>query len=218
MNRQYFFATLFLSALCLISKAQTADPELDNYSRLDVSYVSQQPVDIEAGIPLVSNHSLTGVSLAYTFGINVTGHSTPLFLEVGPDISYTQRTDEVDIWYDAFSVVHEDVKMQILSLGTPLNLTYRLPLSDAFVLAPSAGLNAKLNLLAKTSSGGETADLLDHGAKRFQLGCNAGCGIYYGRYYLGLQYAYDLTPFYTYQQGHEKERYQQFRLSLGYRF
>lgn len=190
--------------------------DVADYSRLSVSLVSAQPVSSGGGVPLVSNHSLRGVGASYLMGFNVCGRRLPLFVEVGPECSYVRNTDDIDYWDEDVLVLHDEVSTKLLWLGSPINLTYLHRLTDNVALAPSAGLNVKVNLLAEVSSLGVDEDCFDHDAHRVQLGCNAGCGLYLDRFYLGLRYRADVTPFMA--QGGKKERYQDFSLSVGVRF
>lgn len=203
-----------LGMLPLAGLAQSSD-ETDNYSRLDLSLVSQQPVYASDGVTAWSTHNLQGVGVGYLFGINVTGHHLPLFLEVGPECSFTRRSEEIDYWDIQLNKTSDEVNTQLLSLSTPLDLSYHCRLNDDVVLAPAVGLQAKVNLLAKVSSEGETTNLLDGEARRFQLGWNLGCGLYYNRLYLGLRFTSDVTPFLP--EKHDKLRYQCYVLTLGVR-
>lgn len=198
--RHACLAGLLLCSVPLSVSAQSTDVSTQNYSRLSLSYAITQPVISTSGISSVSTHNLYGMSVGYLYGINVTDHRLPLFLEVGPECSYVRRSDEIDYWEDNFLLSQEETRTQLLTFSTPINLAYMHPLSDALMLAPSAGLNAKVNLTAH----------------RFQLGWNAGCGIYLHRYYLGLRYTADFTSFMS--QGKIKEKTQTLDLSIGLRF
>lgn len=209
-------AVLLLMGAAACGWAQRGVDVTENYSRLDLSFEAWQPVSVNGGMAMVSNHSLYGAGLGYVYGFNVTGHTAPLSVEVGPKISFARRQDEIDYWDDDRLTRHEDISTQMLALNVPINLTYQHRLTVDVILAPTAGLNAKVNLLATTRCEGETTDLMDHGGKRLQWGWNAGCGVYLGRYYAGLRYSADLTPFAT--EGTSKERYQSFDLSIGLRF
>ncbi len=200
---------------CFVS-GQTVDTDMQNYSRLNFSFAITQPVTSSHGITSVSTHNLYGMNVGYLFGINVTDHRLPLFLEVGPEGSYVRRTEEIEYWGDSYLISQEEINTQLLTFSSPINLAYLYRITDALVLAPSAGLNAKLNLVANNRVKGETFDFFDQDAHRFQLGWNAGCGIYLHRYYLGLRYTADITSFLSQRQ--LKEKYQNVDFSIGLRF
>lgn len=197
-------------------QTKTVDSDMQNYSRLNFSFAITQPVTSSHGVTSVSTHNLYGMNVGYLFGINLTDHRLPLFLEVGPEGSYVRRTEEIDYWDDLYLINQEEISTQLLSISSPINLAYLYRLTDNLVLVPSAGLNAKLNLVANNRVKGETFDLFDQDAHRFQLGWNAGCGIYLHRYYLGLRYTADITSFLSQRQ--LKEKYQNIDFSIGLRF
>lgn len=205
-------------ALCSIAaaSAQSSASDTDNYSRVTLGTVISQPVYTGDGIARVSNHNLYGVSAGYLVGINVAGHSMPLFVEVGPELGFARRSEEIDYWEDHTLTLHDEIQTKRLTLSSPVNMVYLHHFTDAIALAPSAGLQAKVNLLAETSSEGKTTSLFDAGANRFQLGWDVGCGIYFGRFHLGFSYVADITPFMS--DDDEKERYQNLNFSIGLKF
>lgn len=211
---------LLLSALLLCSTmaASAGDYyyETDNYTRLDLNLVSTQPVTTSYSYTAISQHNLYGLGLSYLRGVNLTGKRLPLFLEMGPEVNFVRRSDEVDYWDDNIMVDRDNVNTQLLTLSMPVDLAYQYRVTDVIVLAAAAGVNAKANLMAKTSVDSETTDLFDEGASRFQMGWNAGCGIYFNRFYLGFRFTADITPFM--EHGEVKERFQSSSLSLGLRF
>lgn len=205
-----------LGSIAFGAAAQTSATDTDNYTRATLGMVISQPVYTGEGVARVSNHNLYGMSAGYLFGINVTSHSMPLFVEVGPELSFARRSEEIDYWEDHTLTLHDEIHTKRLTLSSPVNMVYLHHFSDAIALAPSAGLQAKVNLLAETSSEGKTTSLFSHGANRFQLGWDAGCGIYFDRFHLGISYAADLTPFMS--DHDEKERYQNLTFSIGLKF
>lgn len=217
IGMKHYMLVASLLAMPFVTKAQSAAPQAgENYSRMNLSFVSMQPVYSGHGVSAMSSHSLYGAGISYLYGINVTGHRMPLFVEVGPECSFARRSEEIDYWDGSTMTMHDEIDTRILTLGTPINLSYQYRLSDNVMVAPSAGLNAKVNLMAKTRSKGATIDLFDMDAHRFQLGWNAGCGIYLDRLYLGLSYTADITPFIS--QSKEEESFHDIKVSLGLRF
>lgn len=175
--------------------AQIVATEGGNYKRLSVGVDVAQPVWSGHGAAAMSTHNLFGLGASYVYGIDITGHRLPLYLEVGGECSYVHRTEEIDYWEDVVLSLHEELNTQLLTLSAPIDLAYHLRLNDAWVLAPAAGVTAKANLLAQVSGSGETVNRFDAGAHRFQLGWNVACGAYFHRLYLGMRYSADLTAF-----------------------
>lgn len=159
--------------------------DVDNYGLLTFSPVFSIPyIDDDSG------DTFYGIGIGYLFGINITGHKIPLFLEVGPEVNYMTRKDKADSKYVDDSWYH------LLSVNTPLNVAYKLKVGDNITLAPFAGLTARINILAMSVDDEETYNAFDDGnAKRFQLGFNAGFGAYFNRFYVGYRYNHDLTAF-----------------------
>lgn len=210
--------SLCLGLVCMLPYATLAQSHTDekNYSRLTFDLVVSQPIYTGEGVSAASTHNLYGVGIGYLYGIKISGQRLPLFLEVGPECTFVRRTDELDYWDGNTLSRHDELETQILCLGSPINLTCHYHLNNDLVLAPSAGLTAKVNLLAKTKSEGKSTSMFDDGAHRFQLGWNIGGGLYVGRYYVGLCYTADVTSL----QSHDywKERFQNFTINLGLTF
>lgn len=205
MKKNKFFLTAILSAITLSASAQFVNSNssssstalrpssvnsiTENYSRLNILPIFSQANVSGNGVNMTLDDLMYGIGIGYLFGINITGHNIPLFLEIGPEINYTCRYDEGDK-----SV--EDTFTQMITIGTPINVAYKIGLSDAISLAPFAGLNAKINVLSAVYQDGETYDTFDNvDANRFQLGWNVGIGCYFNRFYLGYRYYSDITPF-----------------------
>lgn len=208
-----------VSLLCLLASSLSAqsNPTANaNYTRLDFDFIQSQPVITGNGVMLKSNHNLYGMGVGLLYGYNITGHSIPLYLEIGPECSFVRRTEEIDYWEEDIMTQHEEVKTQLLTIGTPINLAYHLRLTDVISLTASTGLNAKVNLLAEVRSDAETTDLFEEGANRFQMGWNIGCSVNFKHFSLGLRHQDDFTPFISNKR--DKERYSNFTLSLGFKF
>ena len=211
-------AVALLMAAALTASAQKFSlTDTDDYSRLDLLPNLADPIYYDHGLHATS-HMAPGIGIGYLFGINVTGHSLPLFLEVGPEVNYNVRFEEVDTWDDASGKpTEEDFTTRMLNVGVPLNVVYKVRFTDAISLAPFAGLNAKFNLLASTyRDGKEIADSFDDGANRFQMGWNAGVGIYFNRFYVGQRFSSDITPFL--KERYYKLKYKNYYLSFGVKF
>lgn len=214
LSNHSLLSFILLCLMPIAAHAQDESHSADNYSKLSLSLDITQPVHSGYGVTALSNHTLSGIGISYLWGFNVTSHQLPLFLEVGPECRFVRSTEEIDYWEDNTLTQHDEVSTRLLTLSTPVNLTYFCQLTDALVLAPSAGLNLKANLLATKRSMGHSIDLFDQDAHRLQLGWNVGCGLTFDRYCLSLSYQGDFTSFMT--EGRVSERFQSLSLSLGY--
>lgn len=210
----------FLLLLLTLLRPATAHAQLghyDHYARFSASLTSTEPVYDVHGVTKPTSHNLSGFTAGALVGLNLTRHHLPLFLEFGPEFTFVRRSDQIDYWDGDHLTGHDDIETRLLTLGTPINLTYHVPLLPWLRIAPSAGLNVKAHLQAKDSDGHSDYNLLlDDDVHRLQLGCNVGCGIYLSRLYLGLRFDKDLTPFRSLK--HLDESYQSLHATLGLKF
>lgn len=180
--------------------------DTDNYKRLNFSIVMSQPTlsGRISGTDFRSSEiddMMFGVGIGYLYGINITGHNLPLFLELGPEFNYTFNVIE-DTYYDEKTWLH------FLSVGTPIDVAYRLRLSDNISLAPFGGLDVRVNAMALAVGDDYTAsyfnsDDFEPTANRFQLGWNVGIGFYFGKFYLGYRFNSDIIPFMSDSEGRD---------------
>lgn len=132
-----------------------------------------------------------GVDLGVLFAKNIAKCNLPLYLEYGLEASWNKFSA-----YDYY--VEETAKYNFMSLSVPVNIAYKLYISDTDIaISPYIGLNAKYHVLGKVKWDGETEDFFEDGedVNRFQLGLNMGLGISFNRIYLGYRYQSDIMPF-----------------------
>lgn len=213
MKTNKIIAALLLAAATLPVSAQSSNT--DNYSRLDLHLILSNPEFEGHGVYLTDSHVQYGIGLHNVYGINLTGHKLPLFLEIGPEVNYTYKYEEVDNW-DFEYLYTEEIETRRLSVGTPIDVAYKFRLSDAIAISPYAGINVKYNVLAATYYDDIKFDDFEDGANRFQLGWNIGFGFYFGKFYLGHRYSEDITPFI--EKHHSKTIFQTHYLNLGIQF
>lgn len=162
--------------------------DVKNYGRLNISPAFSLPyMDGEYG------ETYWGLGIGYLFGVNLTGQHIPLFLEIGPEITWLTRTEKVDeIYYDK-------IYFHLLSLSSPLNISYKISLGNKNYIAPFIGLTAKFNMMATIQDevvhSMFNKDYSEDIPNRFQLGWNTGVGFYFNRFYLGYRYSPDITSF-----------------------
>mgnify|MGYP004447309669 FL=1 len=104
----------------------------------------------------------------------------------------------------------ESISSKMLSLSVPINVSYRLRITDGIDIQPYTGINLKVNVLGDityTYEGhyhydyykeSETKSWFDeeYGAKRFQMGWQIGLGVNFKKFYLGLEYGLDFMNLY----------------------
>ena len=128
------------------------------YNRIGASYNSIS-TDAEG------SGSVSGASLSWTKGISVS-KSMPLYIETG--IGATYEFDELNA----------------LTATIPLNVTYKLPVTEGIKIAPLAGLTFNGNILSDADD-----------VKVFSLGWQAGVNVELGKFYVGVTYGGGLTNY-----------------------
>ena len=128
------------------------------YNRIGASYNSIS-TDAEG------SGSVSGASLSWTKGISVS-KSMPLYIETG--IGATYAFDELNA----------------LTATIPLNVTYKLPVTEGIKIAPLAGLTFNGNILSDADD-----------VKVFSLGWQAGVSVELGKFYVGVTYGGGLTNY-----------------------
>ena len=159
------------------------------------------------------NTSLNGLSLGYSHFIPL--GDIPLFLSPGGAVQW---------FFKSRSEGSVDYKTNMISVKIPINLMYSFLISDNFRIEPYAGIYGRVNIWGenKESYGGksETVNIFegDDGAKRFQLGWNAGVNFRIADVFtIGAGYFMDLLKFQNYSSGkHDvKTNFQGFDITLG---
>ena len=161
--------------------------------------------------------STPGFGLGFIKGIELS-KTKPLFLELGANANFLFKKADFSEGED----YKLTAKYSFLNLAIPVNLAYRIKVSDAFSIQPFAGLNMKFNLLGKCKYeveedsfsfeseenffsdkysvdeyGDSDGDSYFGGdkAKRVQLGLNVGCGFNISKLYIGYTFQPDLTNY-----------------------
>lgn len=142
----------FAMAVALIAAITVQAQDLtDNYQKVYAGFQTNAAFDSNVD-------ALKGFDLGYAYAFNITGHNIPLFLEVGAEYSYLQRTDH-------------DIKFKDHSLQIPLNISYKFG-NEKFSVAPFVGEALKVHMSTKIEDQSVFDD--DSNAKRFQAYLNLG--------------------------------------------
>lgn len=186
-----------------------------------LKYAPMQLTSTAKGVDAKTFHSVTfGVSYDYQLG------DSPAYLEGAYEAS--------GAWFSKRYSDGVKYSMDLYYCKIPLNLAFRLNLSDAFAIVPYGGLNIKWNIYGeereKDSQGySQKWKLFDDGKTydddydRFQFGYQAGIKLIIGNVFsIGASWEADLTNFCKYYnsntQKEEKEKFKSFVFQLAYCF
>ncbi len=221
-----FIATMFAAATST-AFAQNDTPSITN--RASVFY------DLNTLYPSgASNTYFNGYGVGYN--IDFKGSDTyPIYVGTGLDVRFVFNnrniTDDLD-----FDLVSIKAQTTIINFNLPVNVSYRVPVTDKFYLTPFAGLNFRVQAYGNTSlkislpdntpevitdrlenidkniNLFSSDDMGDNHLRRFQMGWHAGVNMEYNNVVLGLSYGTDFVKL------HKDLGSSNFLVSLGYRF
>lgn len=116
---------IFAMAVALIAAVTVQAQDLtDNYQKIYAGWMNL--TDYISGADAAS-----GFNVGYAYGINITGHNKPLFLEVGAEYSYLKKEE------------FKDNTLQI-----PLNITWKFG-NENFSVAPYVGEALRIHMSTK---------------------------------------------------------------------
>lgn len=183
---------LSVLAVSGVMNAETVESvsQYPDYNLIGISYTNIL-FDIEEDQDI----SMNGFSANYTHGFNLI-KKLPLYFETGVNFSFG-IFNKIYKYKDKGEKYKTSEKLSFISV--PLNIAYKFDVNDKFSVKPFLGLNAKVNVLGKTtvSYDGEKESMNwydkdnDGYFKRFQLGWHIGVGAQYSKIYLGLDYGTD---------------------------
>jgi hypothetical protein len=172
------------------SSISLSSASTDDYSRFQLGYVISTPkLDGES-----ADDSYKGVSVGLLYGKNI-NQSMPLFLEYGANLTWLNYN---------YSEDDESYKHNILNIAVPINIAYKIGLSDDITLVPYVGINFKGNVVSKEKyEWGDESESYNYFDKddvgsddqwnRFQFGGQIGVGINFKQLYVGYQFQGDFT-------------------------
>lgn len=128
------------------SKSFGSSASEEGYNSIRLSYLPTQ-IDLNGLEALYGDKSnLNGASFEYIRGINFV-KDIPLFLEIGIGGKWSNWTDSYEKEYDMY-IYNSNTSLNVASLYIPLNIGYRISLTEDFSIMPYAGLMAQANLAA----------------------------------------------------------------------
>lgn len=187
----------------------------ENYQRLQVSYVSYKMTNSEIGDKEITPK---GVNLAGVIGVPVSDVQ-PIYLETGLNMTWAHSAEDF--------ALNSEVKFTYMNAAIPLNGVYKFELNDKVAFSGHAGLNFKVNYMAKqhvnVPGDKESWSMLskkdmgsrDDRANIFQLGGQVGAGVHLGVLYLGYQFQTDFMKFQQYKAGGDSHKWLANYITLG---
>lgn len=198
----------------------------ESYTRLQVSYITNTLSNIDEDAIAPKGFALGGV-----LGLPVSDN-LPIYLEPGLNISWSHSAKDLK---ELGCKIAEE-KFSYMNVAVPVNGVYKFELNDKVAFSGHAGLNFKVNFMAKEHSktfdpvsGKETSkydcswiskdDMGDreNRANIFQLGGQVGVGVHLGQTYIGWQFQ---TDFMKFQQedvdGADKHKWHTQYITIGY--
>lgn len=137
-------AALTLSGMAQ-SKGQIVK-DTKGYNTLSVGYSGMRSITKDEYYTQRENTLANGVELNYMKGISVC-KKQPLFVEAGARLSYNTDSEK-----DMLNATHIKMRCNFLALTIPVNLTYRLKLSNGIMIAPLAGVHLRTNIVGQLNS------------------------------------------------------------------
>lgn len=158
-----------------------------------------------------------GFTLSYVYAWHFT-RTLPFFVEAGGGVNF---------WRHSYDASEDDVTLKtyqnILGLYIPVNVVYKIRVTDKIALKPYTGIYFRLGLLGKEKyeSGVDGHTVSDsynlYGSeggdwKRFQMGWQIGLTADYGSYNFGIGYGIDFN------EAAPEARFGSFSLRVGKNF
>lgn len=162
-----------------------------------------------------ASFSLNGFVAGYSIDFRITTHH-PLYLGTGLDTRFTTR-DKTFHDTNTYDAIKAKVSTHFLNFNIPINLSYRLPLSETFNITPQLGLDVRVQAIGKRTttisypSGAHLPSanvsgftpgsvnlfsrnvLGEQALRRFQAGWHAALKLQYDQFVLGISYGTDFA-------------------------
>lgn len=174
----------------------SVEKQKKGYNRLSVAY----DAEFYTGDALLKSITGNGFNVMYNHGFGLSS-KIPIFLEVGVGLGYNvgKNTQYEEGNYE------DKLQLSNLWLKVPVNVSYKVNLTDKISLLPYTGINFKVNALGdykieeyyKGEKEDEDSYSIfddDMGGKRFQMGWQIGVGVNISKLYVGIQYGIDFMP------------------------
>lgn len=214
--------TLAAAMLLTVSAAMAQE----NYTRLQVSYINNTLTNVEEDAIAPKGFTLGGV-----LGLSVSDN-LPIYLEPGINVSWSHSAKDLK----AAGIKTSEVKFTYMNVAVPVNGVYKFELNDKVAFSGHAGLNFKVNFMAKQHTktfdpvtGKQLAksdvswiskdDMGDreNRANIFQLGGQVGAGVHLSQFYFGWQFQTDFMKFQEWDVDNaDKHKWHTNYITIGY--
>ncbi len=218
---------IFTFAVAMLLTAGAAFAQ-ETYSRLQVSYISNTLTNYDfEGEDMVAPK---GFVLGGVMGLPVSD-VLPIYLEPGVTLSWSHSAKDLK----AMGIKVAEEKFTYMNIAVPVNGVYKYELNDKVAFSGHAGLNFKVNFMAKEhhkefnamSNKWEKSDkswiskddMVDreNRANIFQLGGQVGAGVHLGQFYIGWQFQTDFMKFQQWDvDGSDKHKWHTQYITIGY--
>lgn len=162
---------LLLSA-CLLATSLVASAQFTpTFKDAGTAYrVSYSPMSLDFDNSYMEDWKFKGVSFEYVKSFGVV-EEMPIFLEVGAGLQWLNDREseeqETTLGDKKYEMVYKTA-VNIFSLNVPINIGYKFTLQDNITVMPYVGLNARVNLLANTTSKIKADDYYEALEKQFE--------------------------------------------------
>lgn len=113
------------------------------------------------------------------------------------DLVIEKSVVEAGVTFAMGSQKEDGVKTKYSNVAIPVNVGYKIEITDEFSVRPYAGINFKFNTSYKAEAGGVEVDFFDDDdANRFQFGGQVGGLVQYKQFTAGVQFQSDFTSLY----------------------
>ena len=230
MKRIFLLAAVVAAFIAPKAMAQTGNVDApDVIQRIGVGY------DLTTLYPKgADNVYFNGFTVGYNADFRVS-QSLPLYVGTGLNARFNFYEKEL-IDDEYLGAIEQDAHVTMINLNVPVNLSYRVPVSDGFYLTPEVGLDLRFQVydhakidtdieaavpgmnLGEFHNGSTGVNLLskdqmgNQHLRWFQLGWHAGLNFEYQRFSLGLSYGTDFVKL------HKNLGAGHFLATVGYRF
>lgn len=227
MKKTILSAVILLAAAATPAFAQNEAPSVIN--RASIFY------DLNTLYPSgASNIYFNGYGVGYNIDVRVS-KTYPLYVGTGLDVRFVFNNRNITDDFD-YDLAFIKAQSTLINFNLPVNVSYRVPVTEKFYVTPFAGLNFRLQAYGNSSlkiavpadTPEEVIDKLeqindninlfssddmgDEHLRRFQMGWHAGVNLEYNNVVLGLSYGTDFVKL------HKNLGGSNFLVSLGYSF
>ena len=187
-----------------------------DYTRFEASYVAFKMTNTTIGGKSIQPKGINA-GVAWGFGVS---DDQPIYVEPGFNLTWAHCAQDIDV---VPGIAYDERKFTYMNAAIPVNGVYKLEFNDKVSFSGHAGLNFKVNMMAREHDGDEKFSWLskkdmgsrDDRANIFQLGYQLGCGFNLGVLYVGYQFQGDFMKFQKFKAGGDSHKWVANYITLG---